>query len=225
MNSLILVLGLISLIIGVVPLFLVKRSLLVLGIAAAAYFSAIITKLVIQTSFLQFFQTPQIPTYLAYGALTAITEPGFAYLFARFVKRYPQTYGVSLAFWENGFLVGFLTVLNGILLPPDFSISSPLLAEPLAVIILGKTMDRLSSLFLHYSWGVCAYLSFWKKDVKYILSVAPLGLLDSLTAYMSLAHVSNYLEISFPAFIVGVVGLLVTSYYMKRMTPMHPGEL
>ena len=214
-----LLLDLISLLIGVVPLFFVKFDLKILLIAGAAYFSAVIIKAVIQVSFLQFFLTPQIQTYLTYGALTAVTEPGLAYLFSRFVRQYPQTYGVSLAFWENGILVGLLGLVTAIVLPSNFNLvsMSPLLSEPLAVVVLGKTMDRLSSLFIHYAWGVSAYMSFWKKNVKFILTTAPLGLIDSLAAYVNLSHTSNYFVVSVPALAVGMVGLVLANYYLKEV--------
>ncbi|BDC19487.1 hypothetical protein [Acidianus sp. HS-5] len=218
MNTEFLILALIALIIGIVPLFLVKRDLKILLIAGGAYFSAIITKEIVQVSFLHFFQTPQIQTYLAYGILTAVTEPGFAYLFVRFVKQNPQTYGVSLAFWENGFLVGLLGIVSAIALPANYNLTliSPLLNEPLAVVITGRIMDRLSSLFLHYAWGVSAYLSFWKKDAKFILTIAPLGFIDSLTAYVDLSHINSYFALAVPAFIAGIIGFLLAKYYLKK---------
>lgn len=48
---------LISIVIGVVPLFIFKRNAYLLGIAAASYFTAIILKEIIQLSFRSFFIT------------------------------------------------------------------------------------------------------------------------------------------------------------------------
>ncbi|MBB5254411.1 hypothetical protein [Sulfurisphaera ohwakuensis] len=201
------ILALISFIIGVIPLFLVKRNFLILMIAAAAYFSAIFSKTIIQLFFLNFFQTPQLLTYLVYGLLTAITEPGFAYLFVRYTNKHPQTYGVSLAFWENGVLVGLIPMLESVFLPNE--------NLPMLMLIAVKIMDRSSSLLVHYSWGVCAYLSYWKKDIKYLLSVAPLGFVDSLTAYVHLTH-GNLFTASLPTLILGIVGFLVTRHYLRK---------
>ena len=207
MNFEILSLALISIIIGVTPLLVHRVKVTVLFIAAAAYFTAIASKGVIQLAFLKFFITPQIPTFLAYGALTAITEPGFAYLFVRLVRQDPEGYGISLAFWENAVVVGLGDLALALYEPP--------LNQPFIDLVLVKIMDRLGSLFVHYSWGVCAYLSYKSRDIRYIISVAPLGFIDSLGSYVALTH-ANYFIASIPALVFGIVGFTVTRYYMRK---------
>ncbi|WP_052883148.1 hypothetical protein [Thermoproteus tenax] len=210
-------LGLISVLIGVVPLSFVKRSWRVLLVAGAAYFSAIIIKAIVQLSFLSFFLTPQTATYLAYGLLTAITEPGMALLFARFVREYPGTYGVSLAFWENAVLLGISEVIAGLLfnltaLPP--SLASMLASTPFLFLASVKIIDRTSSLLLHYSWGVSAYHSYWRKDVKYILITAPFGMVDSLAAYVQLTK-ANLLTASIPALMLSIAAFVIARTISK----------
>jgi hypothetical protein len=208
MNLYILIGALISIFIGIIPLFLVKRDWKVILIAGVAYILAILGKDIIQLAFLSFFLTPQIPTYIAYGILTTIFEPGFAYLFSRFIKENPKTYGIGLAFWENAILLGLLE------LPYAFIETTTTVLPLLLYLIIIKIMDRTSSLLLHYSWGISAYYSFWRKELKYIFTVAPLGMVDSLTAYVSLTH-SSYFIVAIPLIIVSIVGFLLVKYYFK----------
>ncbi|MQL55750.1 hypothetical protein [Acidianus ambivalens] len=208
MNIYILIGALISIFIGIIPLFLVKRDWKVILIAGGAYILAIVGKAIIQLAFLSFFLTPQIPTYIAYGILTTILEPGFAYLFSRFIKENPETYGIGLAFWENAIFLGLLEL-------PNAFIETTTTVLPLLYVLVIKIMDRTSSLFIHYSWGVSAYYSFWRKELKYIFAVAPLGMVDSLVAYVDLTHSSNYFIIAIPSIIVGIAGFLLIKYYFK----------
>ena len=208
MNLYILIGALISIFIGIIPLFLVKRDWKVILIAGVAYILAIVGKEIIQLAFLSFFLTPQIPTYIAYGILTTIFEPGFAYLFSRFIKENPKTYGIGLAFWENAILLGLLE------LPNAFIVTTTTVLPLLLYIIIIKIMDRTSSLLLHYSWGISAYYSFWRKELKYIFAVAPLGMVDSLAMYVALTH-SSYFIVSIPSIIVSIVGFLLVKYYFK----------
>ncbi|TRM96051.1 hypothetical protein DMP16_07970, partial [Sulfolobus sp. B1] len=57
---------LVSIIIGVLPVLVFKKSKSLFGIAAASYFTAITAKEITQLSFHSFFITPSIPTYLSY---------------------------------------------------------------------------------------------------------------------------------------------------------------
>jgi len=208
MNLYILIGALISIFIGIIPLFLVKRDWKVILIAGGAYISAIIGKGIIKLAFLSFFLTPQIPTYIAYGILTTTFEPGLAYLFSRFIKENPKTYGIGLAFWENAIFVGLLEL-------PYAFIATTTTALSLSYFVAIKIMDRTSSLLIHYCWGVSAYYSFWRKELKYIISVAPLGMVDSLAAYVNLTHSSNYFIVAIPSIIVSIVGFLLVKYYFK----------
>jgi hypothetical protein len=207
MNLYILIGALISIFIGIIPLFLVKRDWKVILIAGGAYILAIIGKDIIKLAFLSFFLTPQIPTYIAYGILTTTFEPGLAYLFSRFIKENPKTYGIGLAFWENAIFVGLLE------LPYAFTATTTTVLSSYFVAI--KIMDRTSSLLIHYCWGVSAYYSSWRKELKYIISVAPLGMVDSLAAYVSLTQSANYFIVAVPSIIVGIAGFLLVKYYFK----------
>lgn len=211
MDLYILIGSIIPILVGVLPLFFVKRDIQAFVLAAAAYFTAIIVKVVIQYSFLSFFEKPQIPTYLAYGALTATTEPGFAYVFARLVKGDSQVYGVALAFWENAVVAGFL------LLPYAFVLNYTVVLATLLQVIIIKIVDRTSSLLLHYSWGVTACLSHRKNNIKYILVTAPFGFVDSIVAY---AHLNNlslwsmFILVSIPAFTLSLISFIIARKFL-----------
>jgi len=211
MDLYILIGSVISILVGVLPLFFVKRDIEAFVVAAAAYFTAIIVKAVIQYSFLSFFEKPQIPTYLAYGALTTATEPGFAYVFARLVKGDSQVYGVALAFWENAVLVGLL------LLPDAFILNYTVVLTTLLQLIIIKIIDRTSSLLLHYSWGVTACLSHRKNNIKYIIVTAPFGFVDSIAAYADLNHLSlrpMFILFSIPVFTLSLLSFIVARKFL-----------
>jgi len=109
---------------------------------------------------------------------------------------------------ENAIFVGLLELPNAF-----FETTTTVL--PLLYIVIIKIMDRTSSLLIHYSWGISAYYSFLRKELKYIISVAPLGMVDSLAAYVNLTHSSNYFIVAIPSIIVSIVGFLLVKYYIK----------
>ncbi|TRM97182.1 hypothetical protein DJ527_12175, partial [Sulfolobus sp. F1] len=159
---------LVSIIIGVLPVLVFKKSKSLFGIAAASYFTAITAKEITQLSFHSFFITPSIPTYLSYGLLTAVLEPGFAYIYLVVFKpkldiQLGLSYGVYLAFYENAILLGLLLFPDYLILNIPFSLT----------LLISHIMDRLSSLILHLFWGFSSVLAIMKKDIKYLLISMP----------------------------------------------------
>ncbi|EZQ11332.1 hypothetical protein CM19_00910 [Candidatus Acidianus copahuensis] len=172
---------LISLVVGIIPLFLVRVRLSILGLGLLAYFVAIIGKVVVQ-----FFTAKLIlsyPPYIIgayYGTQTLLFEVGFAFLFVSLYKkitvRDAMGYGISLAFAENGILVGAISLMEGIITLLIF----PTLPHPLQVMISEKVnipvtydiyhfMDRLGSLLAHTAWGVASVLYFVERKKEYFL--------------------------------------------------------
>ncbi|AHC52621.1 hypothetical protein SUSAZ_09440 [Sulfolobus acidocaldarius SUSAZ] len=201
-NTISLLYPLISIIIGVIPVLVFKKSVYLLGIAAASYFTAIILKEIIQLSFRGFFTTPSLPTYLSYGILTTVLEPGFAYLYLVLTKakvngQLGLSYGSYLAFYENAIFLGLLSLSNYLILSVPFS--------PLSFALYG--LERTSSFILHLFWGFASALSVSKKDIKYLFISMPYGMTDSFVAYYDLSHSISLVLTELILFIVSISSL------------------
>lgn len=192
----------IALVVGLLPVLYFRRKWVLLGVAALAYFFAIGAKVVVQTAFLHFFQTPSLPTYLAYGLLTFVFEVGLAYLFLRFVwsgeaaapgLHAGWAYGAYLAFFENAVLLGVLPLLSLVAAAsPSLQLTSnPYAANvlPLALPYLG---ERTASLLAHAVWGLVAYWALWQRKPWLLLSTLPLALLDTIAAWWDFTHAVSY---------------------------------
>ena len=145
-------------------------------------------------------------TGLYLGAQTSVFEVGLAYLVARYavsrgkmIGADGEAYGISLAFWENGVLLGALTLFSlaadyfliaGGLLPtsvyqalvssdPSLFYTPRQLAFPLALGVL----ERVSSLLSHFAWGYLCVLAAYLHKRVYLLIALPMGLLDVLVPF------------------------------------------
>jgi hypothetical protein len=149
------------------------------------------------------FGSASIETGIYFGVQTSLFEVGLAYLVARYaVSRRSmgaedaESYGISLAFWENGVLLGALTLLNlGVsyfliadgLLPASvyqtMVSSNPSLFYPpqqlLGPVALG-IVERASSLLAHFAWGYLCVLAAVTRKRRYLLIALPMGLVDAL---------------------------------------------
>jgi hypothetical protein len=145
-------------------------------------------------------------TGLYFGAQTSLLEVGLAYLVARYaVSRKKmggadaEAYGISLGFWENGVLLGalslfslaadYLLIAEG-LIPasvyqtivasdPSLFYTPQQLAFPLALGVL----ERISSLLSHFAWGYLCVLAAYLHKRVYVLIALPMGLLDVLVPF------------------------------------------
>lgn len=218
MNALDLSIPIISLSVGIIPLFFVKRNFYLLILALGAYFVAIFSKQIIQLSFLGFFLTPSLPTYLAYGLQTAILETGFAYLFLHFKKNLPKdisygfSYGVYLAFFENAILLGILYlplyINNTFGLPSNLPLDTIVLSY-----LLPHFLDRVSSLIFHTYIGFMSFLAISTNKIAYFLLAMPFGMIDSLTAWWDLNHKPiSYLEFAIIIFIINIISIFIMLY-------------
>lgn len=188
-------------------------TLAVFSLAALSYFAAIAAKTVVQNFTLQpvvnAFGYASIETGLYLGAQTAVFEVLGAYLVAYYAHRYIQqknasAYGISLAFWENGLLLGilpFISLLTDYLLiamgptslaslvSAQLKTSSPGLFSTTAVALpmVGySVLERISSLLVHYSWGFLVVSSVSLKKPLYLWIAFPMGFLDSIVPFAGL---------------------------------------
>jgi len=189
-----------------------KRALLLL--ALVAYAGAIMAKVAIQAASFpaaqSFFGPASLGLGLYFGLQTVFLEVGLAYLVASLsVKRAVAGasdgvgYGLSLAFWENGVLLGALPILNltvtYMLIASGSSLgqtvyttvynADPTYFQPPSVIlwsVLLGTLERLSSMLIHVAWGVLVVLAAASGRKRYLAYALPMGLVDALVPFASL---------------------------------------
>ena len=192
-----------------------KLPLIVLGYAFIAYFGAIALKEIVQyfTYGLLIANTTYAPAVLGlyFGLQTVVFEIGLAYLVACFAisKKHfkledAEGYGASLAFWENGILLGALTFVSlaasyiliavGPTTTAQAIYSSMYLAEPAlfgaistssVVVVLLGILERVSSIMIHFAWGYLVLVAAYLRKNKYLLMALPMGLVDFLVPYAS----------------------------------------
>jgi hypothetical protein len=140
-----------------------------------------------------------------YGAQTCLLEVGLAYLFARQaidqgrirVDQAPA-YGVSLAFWENGVLLGVLA-LPGLWLAIDLGgagLPSGSVETIAGLVVLG-TLERVSSILAHFSWGLLVVAAAASRRSRYLLLALPMGLIDFLVPFASTISLAEFEGIVF----------------------------
>ncbi len=221
-----------------------KRSLrwVVLLYALVAYASAIALKEVIQVASAAWvvnnFGSVSIEYALYLGLQTVFLEVGIAYAVARYAygknalyASDAESYGISLSFWENGILLGMLSLVS--LLSDYFIIATfpslggavryalisgqPGLFEPTSgstLINIGlSVLERLSSLMAHFAWGVLTVIAAARRKPGYFLVALPMGLLDALVPYASTLGIYTF---ELAIFILGLIFLAIAIWAERR---------
>ena len=245
--------------VGVVAYWKYRRRLTasVMLLSAVAYFLAIALKTVLQeftySWMVSTFGATSIPTGLYFGLQTSIFEVGLAYGVARFAVgrkqldgRDAEGYGVALAFWENGVLLGALVMLNLALdyiiiaegLLPQSVYQTLVNADPslfyapsqLLVPTAFGFLERVSSLLLHFSWGYLCVLAAYLGKKKYLVVALPMGVVDALVPFAGFVALWVF---EATVFLLALGALLVTwrvterdrrSGYVKVLTTGMPAE-
>lgn len=187
---------------------------ILLVLSLAAYSVAIATKEVVQVFTLgvvtKSFGSVSVGLGLYYGLQTVFLEVGLAYVLAVYgVKRRGLKssdgvgFGLSLAFWENGVLLGAFSLLNfglvyiliasgsgaGQAIYASISAAQPAYFLPpsslLPSALLG-TLERLSSMLAHVAWGVLCVLAAVTGRKRYLGYALPMGMLDALVPFAPL---------------------------------------
>jgi len=183
----------------------------ILILSLLAYFLAIALKVVVQLvsydTVVSTFGYSSLGTALYLGLQTVLFEVGFGYLFACYgVRRKGLTtgdavsYGASLSFWENGVLLGILslfqlTVIYLILssggsiastvasdLPSAYFAAAPVAAGGVAL----GTIERISSMLIHIAWGVLCVLTAISGKKRFLAVALPMGLVDAIVPFSGL---------------------------------------
>jgi hypothetical protein len=174
-----------------------------------------------------------------YGVQTALFEVGGAFLVAQyavsrkhFTRKDAGGYGIGLAFWENGVLIGLPLLLNyvvyyAVLSTPGSSIAATLYAtliKDFPGLFLGPSaalpqigfaiLERISSLLAHLSWGLLAvYSAVFRKKI-YLALALPIGFfIDFLVPFAPSLGTALFELI---VFLVALVGLIVAVSVARR---------
>ena len=224
-NPLIVLIPLLSIIIGVVPIIIFRPNTLIIIISAVAYFLAIGAKAIIQSFSLNFIlSSPIYIQAIFFGSLTAIFEPGFAFLFPllsqsrlkEYNKKMALSYGAMLAFWENAVLVGISGLLETVSLLYLQSYNATLVqkiiqAQPYLVyptpqllpLIGFGALERVSSFLAHTAWGSLGYYYLFRRS-KSLLLIALLGYIDALAPLIQ----HNVIPLSLGEILIFVISLI-----------------
>ena len=179
-----------------------------------AYAGAIALKYAVQIPTIQSFESATGGNPLAmgvyYGSQTVFFEVGGAYLVARYAIRRQKLgqadaagYGLGLALWENGVLIGLVTLLNFVTYYAILSSGAGTLSQTLYDALLKSEpglfkapgsalplisldiLERVSSLLAHFSWGYLAVLSVIFKRKLFLAAALPMGLIDFFVPFAS----------------------------------------
>ena len=179
---------------------------------------------------------------LYYGLQTGVFEVGGAFLVAsyavskgRFSSRDGGAFGLGLAMWENGVLLGATALINYItyyviLGLPNSGISQTvynallqstpyLFYEPAkALPYIGYSiLERVSSLLGHFSWGFLAVWSAVYKRKYYFLVAFPIGfLIDFLVPFEARLGIGVFELIVFAIAVAGLAAALTVTQGIRK---------
>jgi hypothetical protein len=183
-----------------------------------------------------------------YGAQTALFEVGGAYVVARLaVSRAKlrvedaEGFGLGLAFWENVALFAAPVLLDyavyyAILsapgssaaqtLYPILSQSSPglFLAPAAALPLVGyAVLERMSSLFAHFAWGLLCVLAAAHRKKSLFLAALPVGfVIDFLVPFSTTVGLGVFELTIFVITLAALVGALFLSKPYLRKDGVGP---
>jgi len=209
-----------------------------------AYAGAIALKYLVQIPtaawIVKSFGSTSLVFALYLGLQTVVFEVGGAFLVAHYAvsktklqSRDAEAYGIGLAFWENGVLLGALPLINLLVsyillvsnmsgtLASQISNSQPALFYPpgqILPLIAWGTSERISSLLAHFSWGYLTVLAATLRKWRYFVIALPMGLLDTLVPFARAIPLSVFESLIF-AITLGflLVSLAVTWRIRKQI--------
>lgn len=174
-----------------------------------------------------------------YGLQTVILEVGLAYVFASYAIKKKQMsakdasgYGIGLAFWENGVLLGLFSIINVLALYLTLASGSPAAAiaynavskaqpslfypamQALPLIGLGL-LERTSSFMVHFSWGYLVLMAAFYRKKKYLAIALPMGLVDFFVPFSKSLGLANF-EILI--FAIAIASILVVAFTSKSLS-------
>jgi hypothetical protein len=215
-----------------------RLTVFALLLSLVAYFGAIFAKAVVQ--YLTY-RPPFLPASGAnafglgayFGLQTVFLEVGGAYIVARYAvsrgmlkANDAEGFGISLALWENGVLLGGSLLLNYAIYYATLAAGSGAAAEQMFAALLQAApslfdapskalpligyaiLERVSSLLVHFSWGyLCVLAAVFKRRV-FLLSALPMGLVDFFVPFAGALGTSAFEVLFFGIALACVAGAL-----------------
>ncbi|MDE1871702.1 MAG: YhfC family intramembrane metalloprotease [Candidatus Micrarchaeota archaeon] len=204
-----------------------------------AYFLAIAVKAVFQHFTIPLLASTGNLYYegLYFGLQTVILEIGLAYVFAKYAISKKQMsmknasgYGIGLAFWENGVLLGIISMLNILVIYSTIASGGPasaalyngllqtqpglfLPASRAFVIIALGTLERASSFILHFAWGYIVLLAAFYRKRMYLAVALPMGLVDFIVVFVNVIGTVKFELILFG---IAMASLAIALYIGSR---------
>lgn len=223
-----------------------RFSAWVLLTSLVAYGGAIALKVVFQAFTLRPFEAAvggsQVALGAYFGLQTVIFEVGGAFLVVRYAFSKGKiragdaaAYGVGLAFWENGVLVGAVLLLDYVVYTlllsgggagaqQLFAIlerESPSLfyAPSAALPLVGyAVLERVSSLLVHFSWGLLCALAVVFRRRLFLCLALPMGLVDLLAPFSARLGVPAFEALLFGLSLLSLWVALVSTSEVRRET-------
>ncbi|MFW9930896.1 MAG: YhfC family glutamic-type intramembrane protease [Candidatus Thorarchaeota archaeon] len=164
------------------------------------------------------------------GLQTMILEVGLAYVFANYgikknhlVQENEAGYGIGLAFWENGVLLGIIPLINLIVIycilasggSQASTLYNNLLSSqsslfdstiPVLIIVSFGIIERISSIMIHFAWGVLVFKAAFSHNNKYLFIALPMGLVDFFVPYYSYLGAVTF-ELIF--FVIALISMII----------------
>jgi uncharacterized membrane protein YhfC len=205
-----------------------------------AYAGAILIKVILQavtaSAFVAHFGGNPYALGAYFGIQTVVFEVGGAFLVATFaVSRGKLTakdyegYGLGLGLWENAVLVGGLSLLNLLVIYVTLAIGGPAAQHLYGALVdanseffapptqaLGTLayglLERVSSLILHFAWGLLCLVSAVTRKRLYFIMALPMGLVDFLVPFSKILTIPVF---ETGIFILAVLALQLSLYVSR----------
>lgn len=144
-------------------------------------------------------------------------------------------YGIGLAFWENGVLLGILPLISVIatyvllstggstasLVYNSISTANPGLFNQVNVAlptILFGILERVSSIIMHYSWGLLCVVAAVYKKRRYLFIALPMGLVDFLVPFSSSMPLYIFESLVFLIAVISLAAARLSTRNLKTIT-------
>ena len=215
----------------------------VLGFSLLAYVGAIVAKLLFQYATVPLILPLSAPNWVLgiyLGLQTVVFEVGGAFLVARYAvsrklmrEQDGEAYGLGLALWENAGLLGVISLVNLLFYVAVLSSGGPVAeslyttlskAQPglfytplkVAPLIAWGTIERVSSLLVHFSWGYLCVKAAVLHKKEYLMLALPMGMIDFLVPFAGLFTVPVFECI---IFVISVICLIASLEVTRSKKP------
>jgi uncharacterized membrane protein YhfC len=213
-----------------------------------AYAGAILTKVVVQLLTIQVvinaFGSQSIGLGLYYGIQTSLFEVGGAFLVARYAverKRLSEneagSYGISLAFWENGVYLGLFSLISLVSIYAVLAVGPATAAQTVySALQTGQAslfdppitalpqvgfgiLERISSILAHCAWGYLVVVAVVFKRNVYLGLALVMGFLDFFVPFAGILGIPLFEGIIFLFSVLSLIVALSVAGELKGRQP------